>query len=85
MAQSTIDRLIVNSPCEEPAHHWRYDRTMRLFDLVPGRRASAAARVSHEAEVEFHGRQGQPFAHRIPAKLRRRDCRLHRAVLDSPS
>ena len=40
MAQSTIDRLLVNSPCEEPAHHWRYDRTMRLFDLVPGRRAA---------------------------------------------
>ena len=30
MAQSTIDRLIVNPPCEEPAHHWRYDRTTRL-------------------------------------------------------
>ena len=38
MAQSAIDRLIVNSPCEEPAHHRRYDRTTRLFDLVPGRR-----------------------------------------------
>ncbi len=38
MAQSTIDRLIVNSPREEPAHHWRYDRTTRLFDLVPGHR-----------------------------------------------
>ena len=56
MAQSTIDRLLVNPPREEPAHHWRCDRTTRLFDLVPGRRASAAGRVSHEAEVEFHGR-----------------------------
>ena len=38
MAQSTIDRLIVNSPYQEPAQHWRYDRSTRLFDLVPGRR-----------------------------------------------
>ena len=32
MARATIDRLIVNSPYVEPAQHWRYDRTMRLFD-----------------------------------------------------
>ena len=34
----TIDRLIVNSPYEEPARHWSYDRTTRLFDLAEGRR-----------------------------------------------
>ena len=38
MPQTTIDRLIVNSPYEEPAKHWRYDRRTRLFDLVDGRR-----------------------------------------------
>ena len=46
MAQSTpstssrasIDRLIINSPYEEPVRHWRYDRETRLFDLVAGRR-----------------------------------------------
>ena len=32
MPQSSIDRLIVNSPYEEPAQHWRYDRSTRLFD-----------------------------------------------------
>ena len=42
MARFTIDRLIVNPPCEEPAHHWRRDHTMRLFGLAPGRRAGAA-------------------------------------------
>ena len=42
MTRSTIDRLIVNSSCEERTHHWRRDHTTRLFDLVPGRRASAA-------------------------------------------
>lgn len=31
MAQTTIDRLIVNSPCEEPQRHWRYDRETRHF------------------------------------------------------
>ncbi|MBC7185684.1 MAG: DEAD/DEAH box helicase family protein [Calditrichaeota bacterium] len=38
MAQATIDRLIVNSPYEEPRYHWRYDRATKLFDLVEGRR-----------------------------------------------
>ncbi len=38
MAQSKIDRLIINSPYEEPQRHWRYDRERRLFDLVEGRR-----------------------------------------------
>ncbi|WP_058868412.1 hypothetical protein [Chloracidobacterium thermophilum] len=37
MARTTIDRLIINSPYEEPARHWRYDRETRLFDLVEGR------------------------------------------------
>ncbi len=36
--RAAIDRLIVNSPWEEPARHWRYDRTTRLFDLADGRR-----------------------------------------------
>ena len=34
----TIDRLIVNSPYEEPKHHWRYIRETRLFELAEGRR-----------------------------------------------
>ena len=38
MARTTIDRLIINSPYEEPARHWRYDRETRTFDLVAGRR-----------------------------------------------
>jgi hypothetical protein len=38
MARTTIDRLIINSPYEEPQRHWRYDRETRLFDLVEGRR-----------------------------------------------
>jgi len=38
MAKTTIDRLIINSPYEEPTRHWRYDRETRTFDLVEGRR-----------------------------------------------
>jgi type III restriction enzyme len=38
MPRTTIDRLIINSPYEEPARHWRYDRETRTFDLVEGRR-----------------------------------------------
>lgn len=36
MARATIDRLIINSPYEEPQRHWRYDRETRLFDLEDG-------------------------------------------------
>ncbi len=38
MAQATIDRLIINSPYEEPARYWKYERETRLFDLTGGRR-----------------------------------------------
>ncbi|MFA4957023.1 MAG: hypothetical protein WC556_08650 [Candidatus Methanoperedens sp.] len=36
--KSTIDRLIINSPYEEPAHYWSYDRETRFFSLKDGRR-----------------------------------------------
>ena len=36
--RGSIDRLIINSPYEEPARHWRYERETRLFDLLAGRR-----------------------------------------------
>lgn len=34
----TIDRLIINSPYEEPKHHWSYDRETCSFALKEGRR-----------------------------------------------
>ena len=51
MARPTIDRLIVNSPYEEPAQHWRYDRTTRLFDLVPGRRPAGYVVASEDSRA----------------------------------
>lgn len=38
MEQKTIDRLIINSPYEEPSHYWGYDRENRLFSMKDGRR-----------------------------------------------
>ena len=38
MEQKSIDRLIVNSPYEEPARHWTYNRERRTFSLSEGRR-----------------------------------------------
>ena len=49
MPSATIDRLIVNSPYEEPARHWRYDRATRLFDLREGRRPAGYVVASGDA------------------------------------
>lgn len=38
MPQSTIDRLVINSPYEKPKFYWHYDRVTRLFDRLEGRR-----------------------------------------------
>ena len=45
MAQTTIDRLIINSPYAEPARHWQYDRETRLFSLAEGRRPVGSSHV----------------------------------------
>jgi type III restriction enzyme len=37
MANTTNDRLIINSPYEEPGQYWSYDRESRLFDRKAGR------------------------------------------------
>ena len=50
-ARSTIDRLIVNSPYEEPARHWRYDRKTRRFDLAPGRRPAGYVVASEDSHA----------------------------------
>ena len=48
----TIDRLIINSPYEEPRQHWRYDRNARSFDLVPGRRPAGYV-IASETSKDF--------------------------------
>ena len=38
MERKTIDRLIINSPYEEPTRYWSYNRERRTFSLKEGRR-----------------------------------------------
>lgn len=51
MGKTTIDRLIINSPFEEPQRHWRYDRETRTFDLVEGRRPAGYVVASGESRA----------------------------------
>ena len=50
MPQATIDRLIINSPYDEPSWHWKYDRETRLFDLAEGRRAAGFLRATQDSK-----------------------------------
>src|SRR5438876_2238081 len=49
---ATIDQLIISSPYEEPAEHWKYDRETRRFSREPGRRPAGYVRAS-EASKSF--------------------------------
>jgi len=51
MAQSTIDRLIINTPYEEPTRHWRYERETRLFSLMEGRRPAGYVVASESSKA----------------------------------
>ena len=62
MPQTTIDRLIVNSPYEEPARHWRYDRTTRMFDLAKGRRPAGYGFNAAAAQDVADGPAGESAA-----------------------
>ncbi|MCX9082869.1 MAG: DEAD/DEAH box helicase family protein [Candidatus Methanoperedens sp.] len=49
--KSTIDKLIVNSPYEEPAHFWSYDRETRFFTLKDGRRPAGYVVASESSKA----------------------------------
>lgn len=51
MKITTIDRLIINSPYEEPKLHWHYERETRLFDLVEGRRQAGYVVASESSKT----------------------------------
>jgi len=51
MPRTTIDRLIINSPYEEPQRHWRYDREARMFELVEGRRPAGYVVASGDSRA----------------------------------
>src|SRR5260370_40560255 len=51
--RASIDRLIVNSPYEEPERHWRYNRESRTFTLVEGERRPAGYVIASEGSKAF--------------------------------
>ena len=51
MSRASIDQLIINSPYEEPAQHWRYDRKTRQFDRVDGRRPAGYVVASGDSKA----------------------------------
>ena len=48
--KSTIDQLIINSPYEEPARYWSYDRETRSFTLKEGRRPAGYVIASENSK-----------------------------------
>ena len=48
--QKMIDKLIINSPYEEPKFYWHYDRETRTFEKREGRRPAGYV-VASKAEV----------------------------------
>ena len=48
MERRSIDRLIVNSPYEEPQRYWRYKRESRTFTLIEGERRPAGHVIASE-------------------------------------
>ena len=52
MATATIDRLIINSPYEEPAQYWSYARERRTFSRAEGRRPAGYV-VASEGSKTF--------------------------------
>ncbi len=51
MTASGITQLIINSPYEEPARHWRYERETRTFDLAEGRRPAGYVMASPDSRA----------------------------------
>ena len=51
MEQSTIDRLIINRPYEEPDEHWSYNRERRTFSRKVGRRPAGYLIASGDSKT----------------------------------
>lgn len=50
ISKTTIDRLIINSPYEEPKRYWQYNYQTRLFKLVEGRRPAGYTIASENSK-----------------------------------
>src|SRR5438094_8994610 len=53
MKCTSIDRLIINSPYEQPQRYWRYNREHRTFTLVEGERRPAGYVIASEGSKSF--------------------------------
>lgn len=53
MEQKSIDRLIINSPYEEPQRYWLYHRERRTFTLVEGKRRAAGYVIASQSSKAF--------------------------------
>ena len=51
MEQTTIDRLIINKPYEEPTKHWGYNREKRKFSRELGRRPAGYLIASGDSKT----------------------------------
>ena len=51
MAQTTIDRLVINKPYEEPAEYWSYNRETRKFSRKPSRRPAGYLIASGDSKT----------------------------------
>ncbi len=51
MDRRSIDRLIINSPYEEPECYWRYHRETRTFSLADGRRPAGYVIASEGSQA----------------------------------
>lgn len=49
---TVIDRLVINSPYEEPSRHWRYDRDRFEFKVEESRRPSGYMVASEAATTD---------------------------------
>jgi type III restriction enzyme len=49
--RKTIDRLIINSPYEEPQRYWSYNRETRTFSLKDGRRPAGYVVASESSKT----------------------------------
>lgn len=51
MKKTRIDKLIINSPYEEPKYYWSYDRESRLFEQKEGRRPAGYIVASEKSKA----------------------------------
>ena len=51
MERTTMDRLIINSPYQEPTRYWSYNRERRTFSLQEGRRPAGYVIASEGSQA----------------------------------